>query len=273
MMGVPDMGNTDCQVVSVINFKGGVGKSTVTLNLGSELASKGFNVLLIDFDSQGNLTRFSGIPKAEKTIADALTAMTRREEIEHPIYKIKDGLDIIGCNVGKELWVNEIRNSPIPGKERMLSKYINRIKEDCDYDIILIDNAPSIGFDLQSSILASSKYLIVSEADMASVDGINNVLSVVDLMVTYGDHDIGSSGIIINKYEANTNLHQAMREAIQEMFGTDHHIYENIIPKSIDAGTSVSSGVSIADYKSGSKIAEAYRKFTDEFIEEDELSF
>ena len=258
------MRNEKCQVVSVVNFKGGVGKSTVTFNLGYELSDKGYKVLIIDFDGQGNLTRFSGVNNITDTITNALINEMDEKEAIYPIYPVKGGLDIIPCNVLKEQWM--IIAPARRFNEQFLKRYIERIKNLYDYDFILIDNAPSIGIDLQNSLMASDMTLIVCEADMPSVDGVNNVLSVIGEIEKYGNHKIRSAGVLINKFEASTNLHSTMLAAIKEMWGSDHHIYESIIPKSIDAGTSSSSSMAIADYKKSSKIAQAYKNFTDEFL-------
>ena len=255
-----------CQVISVINFKGGVGKSTITLNLGSELASKGYKVLLIDFDAQGNLTKYSGVSGAKETITDALYSMMAGRDFGHPIYNVKENLDIICCSPSLAKWIIDVQIEML--REMKLKNYIDLIRRDYDYDFIFIDNARDIGVDLQNTIFAADKYLVVSDAEQGGLDGVNFILDVISQIYRTGIHDISSAGIILNRFERTTNLHSEMLSVFETVYGEKHHIYRNVIPKSIDIGTSSAGGVPVSSYKKGCKAAEAYRRFAEEFIEE-----
>jgi len=259
------MSNEKCQVISVINFKGGVGKSTVTLNLGSELANKGYKVLLMDFDAQGNLTGYSGITGMRQTITDALYAMLEKREVIHPIYMIRENLDIIGCNSRLAKWMIDLQKEIF--KELKLKKYIDLIKRDCDYDYILIDNARDIGVDLQNTIFASDRYLVVSDPEKGGLDGVSFILDVIEQIKEDSDHDIRSAGILLNGFKGNTNLHSETKKVFEEVFGDEHHIYRNVIPASVDVGTSNGLGVTVAEYKKNCKAAEAFRSFAEEFMD------
>lgn len=259
------MSNEKCQVISVINFKGGVGKSTVTLNLGSELASRGYKVLLIDFDAQGNMTGYSGVRGMRRTVTDALYAMMEKREVVHPVYNLKKNLDIIGCNSMLAKWMIDLQKEIF--KELKLKKYIDLIKRDMSYDFILIDNARDIGADLQNTIFASDRYLVVSDPEKGGLDGVSFILDVIDQISEDSEHDIRSAGILLNNYRGNTNLHSEIKEAFEEIFGAEHHIYKNVIPASVDVGTSNGLGVTVAEYKKNCKAAEAFRNFADEFLE------
>ena len=124
------------QVISIINFKGGVGKSTITFNLGAELAQKGYAVLLIDFDGQGNLSKFAGIEKiydrTEFNIVSKLNEIVIGDiSDDDPIYKLcfdgKLELDIIPCNIIKEEWMNRAFSEM--ARETILKRYIDVIKD------------------------------------------------------------------------------------------------------------------------------------------------
>lgn len=255
------------QVISIINFKGGVGKSTVTFNLGSELARKGYEVLIIDFDGQGNLTKFSGIRNVRSTIITGLNDVmdgTLTANSDDPIYNVHKNLDIMPCNIAKEKWMNDALSKI--ARETILKRYIDYLKEKYSYNYILIDNAPSVNIDFQNSLVASDQYLIVTEAEVASTDGVQTVLSIIGQIKQYFNPKLRSAGILINKCEERTRLHMAMKEDIGEQWGDSSYVYENCIPKSITAGESNAFGISISTYKSESKIAEAYRAFANEFI-------
>jgi len=253
-----------CQVISVINFKGGVGKSTVTLNLGSELAGRGYKVLLVDFDAQGNLSKYSGVPGMKSTISDALFAMLDKKDVIHPIYNVKENLDIIGCNSLLAKWIIDLQREMF--RETKLKAYIDLIKADCDYDFILIDNARDIGVDLQNTVIASDRYLVVSDAEQGGLDGVEFILNVISQIKENGYHDISSAGIVINRCKTNTNLHSGVLMVFNAEFGSKHHIYKSIIPDTVDIGTSNAFGLPVADYKKTCKAADAYRRFTDEFL-------
>ena len=259
------MRNEKCQVISVINFKGGVGKSTVTLNLGSELAARGYRVLLIDFDAQGNLTRYSGALGVQETITDALYAMMEEREVAHPIYHIKENLDIIGCNSLLAKWMIDLQKEMF--KELKLKKYIDLIKRDCDYDIIFIDNARDIGVDLQNTVFASDRFLVVSDAEQGGLDGVDFVLNVINQIRKNSDHEIASAGIVINRYKGNTKLQKEMYEVFDDLHGKEHHIYKVTIPERIDVGTSNTCGLPVAEYKKNCPAAEAFRGLAEEFVD------
>lgn len=262
------MKNRKCQVISIVNFKGGVGKSTVTLNLGYELSRNGYKVLLVDFDAQGNLTRFSNI--LEKGIAiksdliEALNLIMKNEEpSEDPIYTINANMDIIPCSVMKEKWMNDCQTALV--REKILKRYLDLVKTKFEYDFILIDNAPSINIDLQNSLTASDFYLIVAEPDIASLDGTNAVLNVIDLITQHVNQNLKPLGLLFNKYEGRVNLHKQMPAGFENR---NLHVFEQYLPKSADAQYSEFFGISIRDYKKNSKLADAYSNFTLEFIKE-----
>ena len=136
------------KVISIINYKGGVGKTTVTFNLGAELAKAGKNTLLIDFDGQGNLTKFAGIEKEtaiKENIVDVLNSIMANQELQNdPIHRVKDNLDIITCDIRKEYWSMNAMSAM--GREKLLKKYILTLREKHNYDYVLIDNAPLLNY-------------------------------------------------------------------------------------------------------------------------------
>lgn len=255
-------------VISVINFKGGVGKSTVTLNLSYELSKKGFNVLMIDFDGQGNLTRFSGIDK-DKVDGNIITmldeVMKRNYDVKHPIYSINDRLDIITCNIAKDIW--EARALSEISRESILKRYLQLIKKNFSYDFIFIDNAPAVNLGFQNSLVASDYYLMVTEPEIASTDGLSTVFDII-CQIKEINKKLEPAGIVINKQEKRTNLHNIMENVIRSawMNKKDMYVFNTYIPKSIVAGESEFLHKPISMHASASKIAGAYISLADEFL-------
>ena len=256
------------KVISIINYKGGVGKSTVTWNLGAELAKCGKRILLIDFDGQGNLTKFTGIEKKEivtQNIVDMLyLAVSGKEAEKDPIYPIKQNLSIIPCDIRKENW--SIRALSELSRETILKRYIDTVKARYSFDYILIDHAPSVGLDFQNGLVASDYYLIVTEAEVASSDGIYTVKKVIDEIRRCFCNGLSPAGVVINKVEELTNLHKLMTTMIQTSWGEDTYIFRTHIPKSIVIPESELMALPVGEYKRSSKAAIAFEKFTREVI-------
>lgn len=256
------------KVISIINFKGGVGKSTVTYNLGAELSEKGYNTLLIDFDGQGNLTKFTGIGNSniKSNIITVLNKIITGENIkEHPIYKVSENLDVVPCDIQKESWSN--RALSVLARETLLKRYIDILNESYEYDFILIDNAPSVNLDFQNSLVASDYYMIVTEPEIASADGIDTIFNIICQIKKYFNEKLLPAGIVINKTEARTNLHSLMGDIIKKLWRDNIYVFKSHIPKSIIAGESEFLAVSIKKHAPKSKIAEAFSNLSDEFLE------
>ena len=250
------------KVISIINFKGGVGKSTVTLNLGEQLSHNN-KVLLIDFDGQGNLTRFAG-REEEITIVDALDKIVERKTaINHPIQKINDNLDLIGCNISKESWMNKIVSEI--ARETILKRYIQILKRECNYDYILIDNAPSVNLDFQNALVASDSYIIVTEPELGSTDGIATVQNIIQQVKEFYNDDLKALGIIFNKVDERTNLHNMMQEHIRDGWNESIYIFETRLPRAIAVGESQLLAKPIGVYAPNSKIGKAFKQLADEF--------
>lgn len=264
------MKNEKCQVISIVNFKGGVGKSTVTFNLGYELSQNGYKVLLVDFDAQGNLTRFSNVLETgtdiNSDIIEVLNViMQGGVPTADPIYTVNSNIDIIPCTVMKEKWMIDIQTVMV--RETILKRYLDLVKDKYDYDFILIDNAPSINIDLQNSLSASDYFLIVAEPDMASLDGTNAVINAIRQINLYINKDLRPLGIVLNKYESRTSLHSIMPSAFGGV-GDNYYLFNVRLPKSIDAPSSEAMGMAISEYAKGSKLSEAYKEFSQEFLSE-----
>lgn len=256
------------KVISIINYKGGVGKTTVTFNLGAELAKAGKNTLLIDFDGQGNLTKFVGVEKEEaikENIVDVLAQITGGEKVtSNPIFKVASNLDIITCDIRKENW--SIRALSALSRETILKRYIDLLKDRYDYDYILIDNAPSVGLDFQNSLVASDEYLIITEPEIASSDGIYTINNVIEQIKSCFNSKLKATGVVINKVQERTNFHKLMNEVIKVSWGDGVYIFNTLIPKAIAIPESEFESLSVGKYAPKSKAAMAFKELAKELL-------
>ena len=259
------------KIISVVNHKGGVGKTTITMNLGAELADRGNKVLLIDLDSQGNLTKATGIKirkdnNAVYTIASALNAVMKGEKInpEDYIYRsgINSNLEVIPCCI--DMADTKIALNIAMARETMLKLFIDDITEVKQYDYILIDNAPSIEVDFQNSLVASDEVLIITEADEFSTDGMESLLNQLAKIKSFFNPRLSVAGVLINKADVRTNLCKDMINVIRELFGK-LRVFDTVIPASVKLKESQIMKVSIKTYDKENAVAKAISSFTDEF--------
>lgn len=263
------------KIVSVVNHKGGVGKTTITVNLGAELAYRGNRVLLIDLDSQGNLTKATGVEVRKEhgraySIAEALRAVMDEEPADPNAFiyptEISSNLDVVPCHIG--MAETKIALNLVMARERILKIFLDQITAVRDYDYILIDNAPSIEVDFQNALVASTDVLIVTEADEFSTDGMESLMRQLMKIREYFNPDLKVAGVLINKADRRTNLCRDMIDVIRTIFG-QLNVFETIIPSSVKMKESQSMKVSIKAYDQNNAVAKAISSFTDEFVELD----
>lgn len=259
------------KTISVVNHKGGVGKTTSTLNFGGELAKKGYKVLLIDFDSQGNLSQTAAgrylepQDKARPNIAEALDRLLEDRDPIFPIYTTGiNGMDIIPCDLRFANII--IKLNYAVAREGYLRQFISLIKEKFDYDYVLIDNAPTIEISFQNSLAACDEVLIVSEPDIYSMEGINTLISQINKIRRYFNPDLEIAGILINKMDKRTNYSKDMAEIIGNVWKEKIKVYETMIPKSVKTQESQAAGMLVSDHSPENPVGVAFKKFTDEYL-------
>ena len=259
------------KIVSVVNHKGGVGKTTITINLGAELAERGNKVLLIDLDSQGNLTKATGIDVHRTgdnlyTVASALNGIMKGKEIDPLKYiyrtNISDNLDVVPCCI--DMADTKIALNIAMARETMIKLFIEEIVKSKNYDYVLIDNAPSIEVDFQNSLVASDEVLIITEADEFSTDGMESLLKQLGKIKSFFNPKLEVAGVLINKADCRTNLCKDMIGIIRELFGK-LKVFNTVIPASVKLKESQIMKVSIKTYDKDNAVAKAISSFTDEF--------
>lgn len=255
------------KIISIVNHKGGVGKTTVTENFAVELAKRGNRVLLVDLDSQGNLSKACGIKNAQYTIGNMLESAMEEKEIDAGLYACRTGIhqniDIIPCSIG---FANtKLKLNLFVARERVLKCALQEVLAQREYDFVLIDNAPSIDVDFQNSLVASDELLIVTEAEEFSVDGMMSLIAEYKKIKKYYNAGLKLAGVVINKVDARTTISKEMVSYIKKVFN-DFYVFENVIPMSVKVRESQALRVSLDEHAKDSKVNTGFASFAEEYL-------
>ncbi len=251
------------KVVSVANQKGGVGKTTTSINLSTILAKKGKKVLLIDADPQGNATSGVGATKeVEYSTYDILVGET---EIENAIEKtmIKN-LQI--CPSDINLAGAEVELVSMMSREQRLKDKIENIKSKFDY--IIIDCPPSLGLITLNAFTASNSVLIPVQCEYYALEGLGQLINTIDLVKKHLNKDIEVEGALLTMYDIRTNLSNQVVKEVKKYF--NDKVYKTVIPRNVRLSEAPSYGMPITEYDSRSKGAKSYEKFAKEFLKSNE---
>lgn len=256
------------KVIAIVNQKGGVGKTTTTLNLGYALANQDKKVMLIDLDPQGSLTISLGMDNNDElknTIASLMALAIEDKQLpEKENYIMHTGkLDLIPCNI--ELSAIEFSLVNAMSREMILKYIIDEFKS--DYNYIIIDCSPSLGMLTINALAASDSVIIPVTPEYLSAKGLELLLMTIMRTQKRINPHIQIDGILITMYTQRMNLSKAVKKMIEETYGETLHIYESCIPKSIKVGESTLQSKSIIEYDEKNKVSLAYKEFAQEVLE------
>ncbi len=247
------------KIIAVANQKGGVGKTTTTVNLATILAKKGKKVLLVDTDPQGNATSGLGLTKEiENSVYDVIV---RDEDINKVIQNtaIKN-LDICPSNIS--LAGAEVELVSMMSREQRLKTKLDEIKD--KYDYILIDCPPSLGLITLNAFTASNSVLIPVQCEYFALEGLGQLLNTVNLVKKHLNKNLELEGALLTMYDARTNLSNQVVKEVKKYF--ENKVYKTVIPRNVRLSEAPSYGMPISIYDPRSKGAKAYEKFTKEFL-------
>ena len=254
------------RTIAVANQKGGVGKTTTSINLSACLAEKGKKVLLVDMDSQGNTTSGLGLEKneLEKTIYEVL-----REEIsvEDAIVEIEDcfgNLFLIPSN--RNLAGAEIELITSENMQYILKEKLAPIKD--QYDYIILDCPPALGMLTVNAMTASDSVLVPIQCEFYALDGLSQLIYTINLIQENLNPSLEIEGVVFTMYDARTNLSLQVVENVKD--NLNQNIYKTIIPRNVRLAEAPSHGLPINLYDKKSSGAEAYHLLADEVIENTE---
>ena len=251
------------KIISVANQKGGVGKTTTTVNLATILAKRGKKVLLIDADPQGNATSGLGLDKdLEPSTYDILVNDTSLEEaMQKTIIK-----NLKVCPANMDLAGAEVELVSMMSREQRLKEKVDIIKGKFDY--ILIDCPPSLGLVTLNSFTASNSVLIPVQCEYFALEGLGQLLNTINLVKKHLNKEITIEGALLTMYDIRTNLSNQVVKEVKKYF--ENKVYKTVIPRNVRLSEAPSYGMPITEYDPRSKGAKSYVKFAKEFLKNNE---
>ena len=248
------------RIIAVANQKGGVGKTTTSINLSACLAEAGQKVLVVDVDPQGNTTSGLGVDKnnVENTIYELMLGECTVEECI--ITNVLDNLDVMPSNVN--LAGAEIDLIGVDEREYILHKEINKVR--ANYDFVIVDCPPSLSMLTVNAMTASDTVLVPIQCEYYALEGLSQLIHTINLVKKRLNPDLEMEGVVFTMYDARTNLSLQVVENVKE--NLKQTIYKTIIPRNIRLAEAPSHGVPINIYDSKSAGAESYRLLADEVI-------
>ena len=248
------------RTIVVANQKGGVGKTTTSINLSASLASLGKKVLVIDMDPQGNTTSGLGVEKdeVENTVYELLLGEKTIQECLQP--EIFENLSMLPSNVN--LAGAEIELLGINDKEYILRNAVDYIKD--DYDFIIIDCPPSLNMLTVNAMTTADTILVPIQCEYYALEGLSQLIHTIDLVQQRLNPHLRMEGVVFTMYDARTNLSLQVVENVKNNLNTT--IYKTIIPRNIRLAEAPSHGLPINLYDSKSAGAESYRLLAQEVI-------
>lgn len=249
------------RIISIASQKGGVGKTTTTINLGACLAQESKRVLIVDIDPQGNATSGLGINGNDQrnTIYEALIGQAELKEAVLPTALAS--LDVVPA--GQRLSGAEVELVGMMARETRLKGCITKIQE--DYDFVLVDTPPSLGLLTVNSLTASDSVLIPLQCEYLALEGLTQLIGAIRLVQDHLNPSLRIEGVLLTMFDARLNLSRQVAEEARKFFA--ERVYKTVIPRNVRLSEAPSFGKPIVLYDPHSIGADSYRELAREVLE------
>ncbi|PJE65203.1 sporulation initiation inhibitor Soj [Candidatus Saccharibacteria bacterium CG10_big_fil_rev_8_21_14_0_10_47_8] len=243
-------------IIAVLNQKGGVGKTTTTINLAAFLAHANRRVLVVDLDPQGNTTSGLGVDKQtlDSTLYDVLFSRAQATDVIREV--TSHGLFLLPANA--QLAAAEVELVSVMNREQQLKQILQRL----DYDIILIDCPPSLGLLSINALTAAAEVLIPVQTEYYALEGLSQLLSVIGQVRQALNPSLNILGMILTMYDSRTSLSEQVKQELDKHFGAK--VFKTVIPRNVRLAEAPSFGKTIAEHDKWSKGARAYKALAKE---------
>ena len=259
------------KVISIINQKGGVGKTTSTVNLGHALATSGQKILVIDLDPQGNASTGLGIDrsKREKTIYEFL--VNRNDDSNLYISKTNtENLDIICANVELSGFETEVADDN--KRAFFVRDVLGQIKQKNQYNQILIDCPPSLSLLTIMALVASDTVIIPLQTEFFALEGVSQLIKTIERVKENLNKNLLIQGVILTMYDRRNKLSGQVEQEARKYFGTK--VYKTVIPRNVRISEAPSHGMPVIVYDRNSSGSVAYQELSNEIVnQKDEGNF
>ncbi len=247
------------KVISILNQKGGVGKTTTTINLADGLGKRNYKVLVVDIDPQSNATMGLDVAKDDIEYDVFSTFVMKRNSLEKGIHQTSNkNVDIIPANIN--LAASEIILRNVKGDDRIF----NGLYEKNEYDFIIFDCPPVLNTLNRNALEISDSVLIPMQSEYFAFEGLTQLLSTISIIKRSKNKRLKVEGILITMYSGNTIHNNEILKEVKKYFS--EKLYNTIIPRNVKLAEAPSAGKSIFDYDPDSLGSKKYNEFVDEFL-------
>jgi chromosome partitioning protein len=250
------------RVLAVVNQKGGVGKTTTSVNLAAALAQAGKRVLLVDLDPQGNATMGSGVDKRNvaRTVYHVLVGLAELSSVRVRVER--GGFDLLPAN--RDLAGAEIELVELQGRETRLKAALERVAH--EYDFILIDCPPSLSLLTVNALTAAQRVLIPMQCEYYALEGLSDLVGTIKRVRANLNPELEIAGLLRTMYDPRNTLSQQVSQQLEAHFG--NKVYRTLVPRNVRLAEAPSYGVPAVLWDAASKGAQAYLALAAEILGE-----
>ena len=258
----------DNKIISVINQKGGVGKTTTVINLAAGLSMKGKKILVIDLDPQGNATTGLGLSNTESSEQTIYSVLNGNRKISEVVKKTKiENLDLITSNV--DLSGLEVETAGDSRRAFMLKDELTAYLNDSrsSYDYVLIDCPPSLSLLTIMALVSSNSLVVPLQTEFFALEGLTQLMKTIDRIKNNLNPELTIKGILLTMYDKRNKLSSEVEKDAREYF--KEKVYRTVVPRNVRLSEAPSHGVPVLLYDKNCPGSKSYFNFTEEFLDQD----